>query len=130
MVSDPSAGKGHDESMQRLEDGLHNIRNEVRGMIGKLTAISHNDAESGATREERVRWSRGERHRYGVFRRSFTCIEGGKFARCGRPRNSEEQVGDRVRALHEEVGPKRQLGESDQDRGANPAVVSTPSETS
>ena len=46
------------------------------------------------------------------------------------PRNSEEQVGDRVRALHEEVGPKRQQGESDQDRGANPAVVSTPSETS
>ena len=41
-----------------------------------------------------------------------------------------EQVGDRVRALPEEVGPERQPGASCQVRGANLAGESTPSEIS
>ena len=117
MVSDSSTGGEHDDRVHTLEDELRFVRNESIVMMGKLTKMMVT-----------MMWSQGqgEQKESGGAEESTTVEERPEGAlplyRTGNSREFDArrylggQVGDRVRTLPEEVGPKRQATRSEGSR--------------
>ena len=131
MVSEWSGGGEHDDRMQRPEDEPRIVWSESKGMMDNTTETMATMMRSQRQEKQKESGGAEENATVKAHPNGASPASGARNPRevDVRP-NLGAKVGVRVRALPEEAGPERQPGASGQDRGADPAGESTPSETS